>query len=73
MFFVINKEKIYSYIITLAMVVILFFGASMATKNQSTVETSANNTKLLPIYSVETSEKNVALTMNCAWSQLQMG
>lgn len=67
MFLVINKEKIYSYIITLIMVVILFGGVTIFSNGQETLQTSASTTKLLPIYSVDTKEKNVALTMNCAW------
>lgn len=67
MFLVINKSKIYSYIITLIMVVVLFSGVSLFTGGQETIQTSANSNRLLPIYSVETKEKNVALTMNCAW------
>ena len=35
--------------------------------NKDTVETSANATKLLPIYNVQTDENKVAFTMNCAW------
>lgn len=73
MFFVINKSKIYSYIITVAIVVILFSGATIFTNNQDTLETSVSTGKLLPIYNVDTTEKNVALTMNCAWSQFRMG
>lgn len=68
MFFVINKNKIYSYIITLIMVVVLFGGATMFTIPQATMQTSADTSRLLPIYSVSTTEKNIALTMNCAWN-----
>ena len=35
MFLVFNKEKIYSYIITLIMVVILFSGATIFTNNKA--------------------------------------
>ena len=68
MFLVINKSKIYSYIITVAMVVVLFSGASLFTSGKESVQTSASTSRLLPIYSVETKEKNLALTMNCAWN-----
>ena len=73
MFIVFNKEKIYSYIITLLMVIILFSGVSIFANNNKTIQTSASVSKLLPIYSVDTKEKNVALTLNCAWSQIPMG
>lgn len=69
MFIVFNKQKIYSYIIALSTVVILFGGATFFTNiDRQTIQTSATTNKLLPIYSVETSEKNIALTINCAWN-----
>lgn len=73
MFLVFNKEKIYSYVITVVMVVILFTGVTIFTTAKETVQTSTTTGKMLPIYSVDTKEKNIALTMNCAWSQFPMG
>ena len=68
MFIIFNKEKIYSYVIALSTVVILFMMANvMVSQNSETIFTSASN-KLVPIYSVNTEEKQVALTMNCAWN-----
>ena len=32
------------------------------------ITTSSENSKLLPIYNVQTEEKKVAFTMNCAWN-----
>ena len=70
MFIVFNKAKINSYLISLGTVIVLFVMAFMITNND-TIETSAS-TKELPIYSVNTKEKKVAFTMNCAWSQLPL-
>lgn len=67
MFIVFNREKINSYLISLATVIILFSMAFMLTGNNDTIETAAS-TKQLPIYSVATEEKKIAFTMNCAWS-----
>ena len=66
MFIVFNKSKIRSYLISLGTVVILFVMAFTITKNDTSIQTSAS-TKELPIYSVDTSEKEVSFTMNCAW------
>ena len=68
MFIVFNKEKIYSYIITLSTITILL-GISTVISNNSleTILTSSSN-RLIPIYNVETEEKQIALTMNCAWN-----
>lgn len=66
MFIVFNKSKIRSYLISLGTVVILFVMAFTITKNDTSIQTSAS-TKELPIYSVDTSKKEVAFTMNCAW------
>lgn len=64
MFLVINKEKIQTYIVSILTVAVLIGIASI--KPIETIETSST-TKLLPIYNVETDEKKVAFTMNCAW------
>lgn len=69
MFFIINKQKIFSYLIALSTVVILFSGASFFLPEQSkTIQTAAIANKKLPIYSVDTEEKKIALTINCAWN-----
>ena len=65
MFIVFNKSKINSYIISLGTVIVLFGMAFMLT-GQKTIETAAS-TKELPIYKVQTDEKKIAFTMNCAW------
>lgn len=65
MFIVFNRQKINSYLISLGTVIILFVMAFMITGEQ-TVQTAAA-TRQLPIYSVNTQEKKVAFTMNCAW------
>lgn len=73
MFYVINKQKLCAYLVSIVTVVLLFYvasniKASNIMKNNNTVETSSSNGKLLPIYNVQTEEKKVALTMNCAWN-----
>ncbi len=74
MFIVINKSKIYSYIIAISMVFVLFAVATNVNvaNLQNSIATSAT-TKELPIYNVVTNDNKIALTMNCAWSQLPMG
>ena len=68
MFIVLNKQKIYSYLVALSTVIALFVIAFALTNNaENTIVTSAN-AKELPIYNVQTEEKKVALTMNCAWN-----
>ena len=67
MFIVFNKEKIYTYLVSIITVVLLFVVATTSTKNQ-TVQVSAQQEKLLPIYKVNTEENKVALTLNCAWN-----
>ena len=67
MFLVFNKQKIVTYFVSVLTVVTLFFIAGNINKKEETLETSVNGEKLLPIYNVETDEKKVALTINCAW------
>ncbi len=69
MFFVFNKEKIYTYIVSMLTVVLLFFTASNINfVSKESIETASTTNKLLPIYKVKTEENIVALTMNCAWN-----
>lgn len=69
MFLVFNKEKIYTYVVSILTVILLFFAASnISLVSGETVETSSNSEKLLPIYKVKTEDKRVSLTMNCAWN-----
>ena len=70
MFFIYNKDKIISVFIALSTILILFLMVGFLNKNSlnETIETSASNSKLLPIYSVETKEPNISLTINCAWN-----
>ena len=68
MFLVFNKQKIVTYFISVLTVVLLFFVASTLNKDYEVVETSATGERLLPIYNVNTEEKKVAFTMNCAWN-----
>ncbi len=69
MFFVINKDKIYAYGISILTVILLFCVANiMVSENGEQIIPTSSANKLLPIYNVETKEKKVALTLNCAWN-----
>lgn len=65
MFLVFNKDKIQTYIVSVLTVFVLIVVASIG--NIKTITTSAT-TRLLPIYNVQTEEKKIAFTMNCAWN-----
>lgn len=67
MFLVFNKDKIMSYIVSFSTVAILL-GIAFFIKNQSNLLEVSSSEKRLPIYSVKTTDKKVALTMNCAWN-----
>ena len=68
MFFIFNKQKIYTYLVSIITVVFLFCIANTININKEAVETSTESAKLLPIYNVETEENKVAFTINCAWN-----
>ena len=68
MFIIFNKQKIYTYLVSIITVVLLFCIAGTLTGKKETMMTSSINEKLLPIYKVQTEENKVALTMNCAWN-----
>lgn len=68
MFFVFNKPKIYSYLIVLSTVVVLFFTAAVLSEanNLETLTTSSTEEELnMPIDKVNTNEKEIAITINC--------
>lgn len=69
MFFVLNKQRIYTYLVSIVTVVLLFCVASSLNNNSTsnTVQTASTLQRLLPIYNVQTEENKVAFTMNCAW------
>lgn len=70
MFFVLNKQRIYTYLVSIVTVVLLFCVASSLNNNSTgnTIQTASTAQKLLPIYNVQTEENKVAFTMNCAWN-----
>lgn len=62
--FVINaKHLIVSVFILIFLITVCLAGNSLV----DTVIETANTKRLLPIYSVETDKKVVALTFDCAW------
>ena len=65
MFFVFNKRKIGSYLISIGTVAILFsialFGEHFGDGEKNVVATSASNVNNLPVYKVETEIKKVSL------------
>ena len=65
MFLVFSKEKIQTYIVSVLTVAVLVVIASM--DKTKIIQTSAAE-KNLPIYNVQTEEKKIAFTMNCAWN-----
>lgn len=68
MFFILNKQKIYTYLVSITTVILLFCIAGTLIEEKEAITTSSTNEKYLPIYKVQTQENKVALTMNCAWN-----
>ena len=64
MFFVFNKRKIQSYLISLGTVIMLFSTSLFVANNNKTLLTSSEIVKY-PINKVETEIKKVALSINC--------
>ena len=65
MFLIFNKEKIQTYAVSILTVAVLIAVANI--KNISAIPASTTE-KYLPIYNVQTEEKKIAFTMNCAWN-----
>ena len=72
MFFILNKPKIYSYLIVLSTVVILFFTAEVLseTNNLETLETATQTFDIQDniINRFNTEKKEIAITINCVGS-----
>ena len=71
MFLVFNKDKIMAVVVACSTVFVLFLMTSLFAKAPNTTVQTSTQSKQLPVYSVETKEPNVSLTINCAWKQLQ--
>lgn len=69
MFLVFNKDKIMAFLVACSTVFALFLMTSLFAKVPQTdaIQTSATG-KQLPIYSVQTDEPKIAITINCAWN-----
>lgn len=68
MFLVFNKDKIMAFVVACSTVFALFLMTSFFAKvPEATIETAATP-RQLPIYSVNTEEAKIALTINCAWN-----
>ncbi|MBQ9279926.1 MAG: polysaccharide deacetylase family protein [Clostridia bacterium] len=65
MFYVFNlKKMVFNFTLLFALAAILIGSNYVA---NYTIEASASEKRLLPIYSVETPDKAVAITFDCAW------
>lgn len=65
MFLVLSKEKIQTYIVSVLTVAILI---GIANINSVQMITTSTVDKKIPIYNVQTNEKKIAFTINCAWT-----
>ena len=68
MFFVFDKDKIMAFAVACSTVFALFLMTMLFAKVPENTIATAVTTKEVPIYSVNTEEKKVALTINCAWN-----
>ena len=67
MFFVFNKRKINSYLISIGTVLMLLSVSLFMNESDSKlIETGATNIKVEPIYRVETQKKKVSISINCS-------
>ena len=67
MFFVFNKRKINSYLISIGTVIVLFTISMIANNGiDNVIATSAKSVKSNLIYKVETQRKKVAISINCS-------
>lgn len=68
MFCVVNKDRVISVFVAVCTVFTLFLMTTLFAKMPNETVETASTKKQLPVYSVDTKEANVALTINCAWN-----
>lgn len=68
MFLVFNKDKIMAFVVACSTVFALFLMSSLFAKTPEQIIQTSTTQKQLPIYSVKTEEKKIAITINCAWN-----
>ena len=69
MFYVFNKQKIFSYLIASSTVAVLLAVSIFFTGNNTeAMEMSSSAGRLVPIYNVETNKQRISITINCAWN-----
>lgn len=69
MFYIFNKQKIYSYLIASSTVIVLLAVSIFLTGNKmEAMQASSATGKLVPIYGVETNKQRISITINCAWN-----
>ena len=75
MFYIFNKQKIYSYLVASGTVAILLFGSIffLNGSKMNTMQMASSVDKLVPIYSVDTNKQRISLTINCAWNADDIG
>ena len=66
MFLVFNKDKIMAFVVACSTVFALFLMSSLFAKTPEQIIQTSTTQKQLPIYSVKTEEKKIAITINCA-------
>ena len=64
MFFVVNKEKVYAYVVSILTIVTLFFLSQVLNSDLSTVEETTTNTEIIQTQNNLVSNQNVAMENN---------
>ena len=64
MFITLNKKKIIKLVGILSILIAVIIGVD---STNEMIQEVVNSNRILPIYSVETDKKQVALTFDCAW------
>ncbi len=64
MFFVVNKEKVYAYVVSILTIVTLFFLSQVLNSDLSTVEETTTNTEIIQTQNNLVPNQNVAMENN---------
>ena len=64
MFFVVNKEKVYAYVVSILTIVTLFFLSQVLNSDLSTVEETTTNTEIIQTENNLVPNQNVAMENN---------
>ena len=72
MFFILNKQKIYTYLVSVVTVVLLFCAASTMNPKQNTIQTSTSSNEIVTVKDLKINENAIIVRINSDWNDAKI-